>query len=90
MEHELKILPKYFIEVVSSTKRFEIRKNDRNFKVGDILILKEWEGRYLGPECIVYVDFLLKDTDFEGLASDLCVMSITVRHLNDSRLTKKT
>lgn len=41
--HELKILPKYFSEVYSGNKTFEVRKNDRNFKVGDMLILKEWD-----------------------------------------------
>lgn len=30
--HELKILPEYFEAVVSGNKRFEIRKNDRNYK----------------------------------------------------------
>lgn len=41
MTHELKILPEYFEAVTSGRKRFEIRKNDRNFKVGDVLDLKE-------------------------------------------------
>lgn len=40
--HELKILPEYFDAVISGRKRFEIRKNDRDYKVGDQLILKEW------------------------------------------------
>lgn len=30
--HELKILPEYFEAVVSGDKRFEIRKNDRNYE----------------------------------------------------------
>ncbi|KXT63177.1 DUF3850 domain-containing protein [Lactococcus sp. DD01] len=38
--HELKLDVKYFDEVKNGTKNFEIRKNDRDFKVGDILILK--------------------------------------------------
>ncbi|WP_339011306.1 DUF3850 domain-containing protein [Lactococcus garvieae] len=38
--HELKLDVKYFDEVKNDTKNFEIRKNDRDFKVGDILILK--------------------------------------------------
>lgn len=40
--HELKIEPQYFEAVVSSKKTFEIRKDDRGFKVGDLLVLKEY------------------------------------------------
>ena len=43
MKHELKILPEYFKPVKDGIKNFEIRKNDRNFQVGDTLILKEWD-----------------------------------------------
>ncbi|MBP3040568.1 DUF3850 domain-containing protein [Bacillaceae bacterium Marseille-Q3522] len=42
-KHKLKIHPQYFIEVLSGKKSFEIRKNDRNFKVGDTLLLQEFE-----------------------------------------------
>ena len=31
--HELKILPKYYEKVLSGEKRFELRKDDRNFKI---------------------------------------------------------
>lgn len=40
-EHVLKIYSKYFDAVVKGTKTFEIRENDRNFQVGDILVLLE-------------------------------------------------
>jgi ASC-1-like (ASCH) protein len=42
MNHLLKILPEYFEEVVKGNKTFEVRKNDRGFKVGEILILAEY------------------------------------------------
>lgn len=42
-EHYLKILPEYFEAVRLEAKRFEIRKNDRNYQVGDALILKEYK-----------------------------------------------
>lgn len=49
MTQELKILPKYFEEVLSGVKTFELRKNDRNFNTEDILKLREYEnGQYTG------------------------------------------
>lgn len=43
MEHKLKCHPKFFLPLKTGDKTLEIRKNDRNFKVGDILILEEWD-----------------------------------------------
>ena len=42
--HELKTLNKYFIAIQVAGKRFEIRKNDRDFKEGDILKLNETDN----------------------------------------------
>ncbi|MBO1298936.1 MULTISPECIES: DUF3850 domain-containing protein [Enterococcus] len=44
MIHELKILPEHFEAVTSGRKQFEIRKNDGDYKVGDRLYLREWNG----------------------------------------------
>lgn len=40
--HRLKIQPEYFEAVCDGRKSFEIRKNDRHFRVGDRLILQEY------------------------------------------------
>lgn len=51
-DHELKILPMHFEAVSVDVKRAEFRKNDRDFKAGDVLLLREWcpsEG-YTGRE----------------------------------------
>lgn len=43
MKHELKIWPQFFEPVVGGQKTFEIRKNDRGFQNGDVVILREWD-----------------------------------------------
>lgn len=61
--HSLKILPEYFEAVTSGDKTFEIRKNDRDFQVGDEVILKEWyEEKYTGNEMKFEITYI---TDFE-------------------------
>jgi len=42
--HELKIEPAYFERIVSGQKRFEIRKDDRDFQVGDWIKLSSAAG----------------------------------------------
>lgn len=51
MRHELKILPEHFIPVLDGLKLAELRKNDRNYQVGDVLVLNEWNGEYTGDAC---------------------------------------
>ena len=60
--HELKTLPKYFVAVAAGRKTFEIRKNDRDFKIGDKVTLKEWDGEYTGQEVDVVITYI---TDYE-------------------------
>ncbi|EDN9223205.1 DUF3850 domain-containing protein [Listeria monocytogenes] len=64
--HKLKILPEFFREKITLKKSFEIRNNDRNFEVGDTLVLQEFEnGKYTGREYwedVIYItDYLQKD-----------------------------
>ena len=64
MTHELKIHPQYFRDVSLNLKKFEIRKNDRNYQERDILILNEWNpktGMYTGNQVKRKVTYVLKD-----------------------------
>jgi hypothetical protein len=40
--HELKTWPKPFAAILSGFKKHEIRVNDRDFREGDELYLREW------------------------------------------------
>lgn len=63
--HELKIEPKYMIEKIKGNKPWEIRKNDRDFKIGDILFLRVWNGdKYTGYELYQTVDHIFSDTEY--------------------------
>lgn len=75
MVHELKIAPNYFEKVVSKEKSFEVRYNDRNFKVGDILKLMEYvDGSYTSQSIYVKVTYILRE--FAGLQPNFVVLSI--------------
>jgi len=43
--HDLKIAPTYYDAVLAGKKKFEIRNNDRDFKVGDIVNLKWFDSK---------------------------------------------
>jgi len=50
MEHELKLHPKYFERVSRGEKTFEVRKNDRDYQVGDTVIMREFDPEKGWPD----------------------------------------
>lgn len=68
----LKVLPHFFLAVEVGIKTFEIRKNDRNYKVGQLIILEEYDGNnYTGRNIKVVITYL---TDYKQ-ADDYVVFS---------------
>ncbi len=64
-KHELKCWPKYFEAILSNDKLFEVRLDDRDFQLGDILQLREWEPdarRYTGRQLSRRVTYILRAT----------------------------
>ena len=79
-QHELKILPQYFQRVWDGTKTFELRKDDRDYQRGDILVLREWDGeKYTGSALCVKVTYILQDAEKYGLQDGYVIMGI--RHI---------
>lgn len=88
-EHELKTWPIPFQAVLDGTKRHEIRVDDRDFREGDVLHLREYDARdvlieetmnlgprgYTGRELRVRVLFKSRGGTW-GLPPNLCVLSI--------------
>lgn len=63
---QLKIKSEHFSAVINKTKTAEIRYNDRNYQVGDILNLNEIDenGVFTGNKCIVTVTHVLDDNQY--------------------------
>lgn len=77
--HRLKTWPQYFRAVKRGEKRFEVRRNDRDFRVGDRLELVEFDPEpgfgFTGEEHHVDVAYVLLGPGF-GLDAETVVMSI--------------
>ncbi len=77
MIHELKCWPMYFQSLYIGEKEFEVRKNDRDFKVGDSLYLREYNiaiPRYTGRTMMKRVTYLIQGIC--GLPPDICIMQL--------------
>lgn len=84
MIHVLKTLPEHFNDVLNKGKLNEVRLNDRDFKVNDILRLREYDpkrsttneiDKYTGNQFDCRVIHILKNFP-DGLKENYIVMSI--------------
>lgn len=60
--HHLKIYPEYYEAVLKDVKKFEIRKNDRFYMVGDTLVLHEWMDEFTGRKLEAQIKYI---TDYK-------------------------
>lgn len=74
--HELKTVHPHFDHVCSGAKRAEIRRDDRGFAVGDVLVLREYDpatDSYSGRRVEVRITHVL--SGFAGLAPGYAALS---------------
>jgi len=86
--HTLKTWPPYFQDIWEGRKTAEVRKNDRDFAVGDVLILNEWnpeENEYTGSCLRVLVTHMLRSTDGDfGLKRGYVMLSFTIKRRGET------
>ena len=61
--HEVKIWPRYFDDVASGRMTHNLRKNDRGYRNGDRIVMREWrpaDGQYTGRECVADITHVLQ------------------------------
>ena len=81
---EKKILPGYFRAVQNRQKTFEIRQDDADYQVGDVLVLREWNGAdYTGRRCTREITYVLRNAPRFGLMDGYCILAIQPRGWND-------
>jgi hypothetical protein len=82
MTHELKTWIEYFQVIESGEKSFELRKNDRDFKKGHLLLLREYNKEtheYTGRKLSRKITYVLKGDEAElfGLKQVYCILGLS-------------
>jgi hypothetical protein len=77
--HILKTIWPYFAHVRSGHKTFEIRRNDRDFQPGDLLILAEWDDGFTGQDTVREVTYVMRDGEDFGVKPGFVVLGMVRR-----------
>jgi len=67
MIHNLKCQQLWFDDIINGKKQFEIRKDDRNYEVGDFILLEEWNPeikKYSGRGITITITYLIRNMFF--------------------------
>lgn len=85
--HFLKTESEHFNAVRVGSKKAEVRKNDRDFRVGDVVVLVEIDGRkrQTGHYLIAEITHLL--TDHRYIRTGFVMLSLRVLHPSDGTST---
>ncbi|GAA4354494.1 hypothetical protein GCM10023185_16420 [Hymenobacter saemangeumensis] len=77
--HELKTWPACFVALEAGNKTFDVRENDRNYRVGDALLLLEYEPedqQYTGRSIMRWISHILQGGAF-GVEAGWCVLGLS-------------
>ena len=80
--HDIKCDEPFYSSVLTGKKSFELRKDDRNYQVGDYLHLqKTKDGEVIDVTENLVAEIIYKLTGYEGLADGYCMLGIRVRDI---------
>lgn len=77
--HDLKAWPHFFEAMADRSKSFEIRRNDRNYRVGDTLRIRKYDPSFgfYGDEPLLFeVTYAMFDEDFPAIMPGFVVLGI--------------
>lgn len=80
--HKLKCWAEHFNAILDGTKTFEYRVFDRDYAVGDKLLLQEYDMKtgYTGRECLVLVtSMLINFPEGVPIGENNCIMSVKLQ-----------
>lgn len=73
--HDVKLGATFFEDVKTGRKTFELRKNDREYKEGDMIVLNEYkDGAATGRTITKKIAYMLED--FKGLEDGYCILGL--------------
>lgn len=84
--HTVKSWAHFYDAIVAGKKMHDLRKDDRDYQVGDTLILQRYDninGRYTGEECEAKVTYITNKQvpcafSSSVLPPDYCILSLKV------------
>ena len=79
--HELKAWRSYFEALWDGRKPFELRRNDREFRPGDRLVVREFDnspsgGGYMGRHIEAEVSYVLVNCESFGLMEGYAILGL--------------
>ncbi|MFC0183341.1 protein of unknown function [Pseudarcicella hirudinis] len=75
--HYVKTHIEYYQLCMKGVKNFELRKNDRNYKAGDIFISQEYDPateQFTGRRIMCEIDYVLQG--YPGLEQGYCIIQL--------------
>ena len=81
--HDVKLAASWWNDVTSGKKRFELRKSDRSYKVGDKLLMQEYAaGAFTGRTILADITYMLEE--YTGLAEGYAILGIELVKVSET------